>query len=357
MDISPSESSTHMRRSMRLAAARQGSTTAAVPKDRFEQIGRTNGLARYIPAKSLRDSATLQLLGTVLNIPVCLPQYHFTARPVNRFLGGPIQPMSSSMGASFVTDMLWHQASTVAVSMVSEGSLDSLLHFRPNPFRSTAYVCGWGIPVGLYKLGFFQQSLNVQKLALQLSNNDPMLARKIGKLLKASMAPYTSLPRLGQAMLRLIDDHRAALPAELTAFARAVEAGDAEARATTGQLLSCARAYAENNDNHDKFAEGVRRLNAIVPIATAPWEVRDENRLLLQDAAKASVCVGLIVAEWAAWGVAASRGDPRARAAATNGGPWIIQMVGYLALVAVVANVMQRVFRSQGVAGPLLRAF
>jgi hypothetical protein len=34
------------------------------------------------------------------------PQYRFVARPINRFLGGPAQPMSSGLISTFMTDML-----------------------------------------------------------------------------------------------------------------------------------------------------------------------------------------------------------------------------------------------------------
>ena len=312
-------------------------------EDPYARVGEAKGLSRYIPAQKLRSMTMPRTLAASLRLLAPLPQYASTARPINRLLGGPVQPLSSAMGSSYVTDMVWHQLLPCVGRAIAEGPATALRAMF-NPFFSVAFACGWGIPVGLHKLGHFQQSHNIQKLALQLAGGDALLAREVGKLLKAAMQPRAAASEVGQAMQTFIAQHQDVMHADLVTFAQAVEAGDASATANATALLKCARAYAETDEAWE-FADGVRQLNRVVPISAAPWGVGDETSLLLQDGAKVGVLVGLMAIQWTAWGIRMAHDDSTARDVAVTGAFALASVTVHLALVAVAGHFMQRMLR------------
>ena len=169
----------------------------------------------------LQDNRLLQGARYFWSNPVLIkfPQYRYIARPVNRLLGGPSQPMSSSLGAALVTDYLMHQvapkALTVAVCAALRLSTESLPGvFQPNPLQSCVWGALVGLPTGLHKLGCLFDFACMQRTLNACVTQDRRLQRQLAKLLpKAETRPdivvqwlhqhvNSLLPALAEQLLR-----------------------------------------------------------------------------------------------------------------------------------------------------------
>src|SRR5262249_49099542 len=121
--------------------------------------------------ETIRRNRYLEVFNVSVRAMADLPQYRYVARPINRLLGGPTQPLASAPWPAWLTDVINHQIPIALAASISER--DPALLLRSWPLLSTAAVVTWGVPVGLMKRSRLLQALTVQSLANAVSPDDP----------------------------------------------------------------------------------------------------------------------------------------------------------------------------------------
>jgi hypothetical protein len=142
---------------------------------------------------------------------------------------------------------------------------------------------------------------------------------------------------LGKRWLRFIGTNRDALPTELTMFASANKDGDKTSVNAAWELLRTAEAYDKKGDA-PALAEGIRQLNTVVPLPPVPRSVADDSKLLWRDGVKIGIFAGVMLAEWALWGMSLAHDNEIAKVQGANGRTQLASTIPSLVILTLCVN-------------------
>lgn len=126
------------------------------------------------------------------------PQYRYVTRPINRLLGGPSQPLASSLGAALAADYLLHQMPVRLIGHALEHlflpinapKLYSPLGVEPWKDVSAFWGVVAGVPVALHKLAGLRRYIALREVINAcMSRNRQLQIALVDLLLRAATEP------------------------------------------------------------------------------------------------------------------------------------------------------------------------
>jgi hypothetical protein len=226
-----------------------------------------------------------------------LPQYKYVARPLNRFLGGPFQPLTTAMGVAYITDIAMHQFVPLTALAIAQRNVKVLV---PYPTFSTLSLIMMGGPVAIMKLSRLLQHLVLRDIAAVLlpdagASLRDALATRAAAFIKQH--PNRQPELLQRSFVEFVASIEGEFSGEAQLFMHELRANDREAKAHGKALWGAVESYHASRTDAD-FEAIIAALARCFPIGRARVSPYELSALLAQDAAKASLIGALVVAQW-----------------------------------------------------------